>query len=429
MRKRVIGSIILSSIVAGVLFSGCGGSNNPSPITKPNKQEDKVDSAMIQIETANGSRQSVDPVKGGTVTIARNNDGTKNVAAVVHGELNKCTDVTSDDDEDGVVCGPKKGIKYVFQADFGKLGGSDINGNPADGGFLLFDALTYYNDAKYETPVDGNKSENRIQEVYIPSNYITLTDELKNASVDAQYDAMREYLADLCNMQCLVDENANNPYFSDTKKEGEFVATYAMWFTRGTGEAALKEKFESGDYSDLEYLAVEFPLTIEQVDNNSSKLRFTVPKDAQVIFRGKKHGKSAKSVTTTNDVIDSVLHESQDYVDPNFTINMAKYFDKLIEKGEAGDVAEFAKEILVENAQHPWPVKIYGTLHEKKDDGSYDRAFIRNPGKFYADWFNMTEDSSPYAGAYKADSATDDNRPRQAIKFNIVYPGGDYNKL
>lgn len=435
MNKSIILSVTTSALLAGtLLFTGCFGSSDSSsggvqgPDTSnetPDKGASDENSAYIKIKTETGRTSSVNPATGGTVVIRNNDDGTKNVATVVRSELNECANQTTDGDHDGVICGPKKGVTYVFQSDFGKLGPIDNDSNTPDGGVLLFDALTAYNGTVYNTPVDGNKSENRIQEVYIPANYIVLTDDAKQGTIDQQYEIMREYLANVCNMQCMADENSNNPYFTNGKTKGRFVATYVMWFTKGYGEDYLKQKFASGDTNDLEYLAVEFELDVEKMSSDSKKLKFSSPAGSKVVFIGKKAGDTGKVVETTNDVINSVIHQSQDYVHPSFTINMAKYFDKLIAKGDSKGVSDFAKEILVENAQHPWPVKIYGTLHEIKDDGSFDRSFVRNPSKMDATLFGLTTSGIAYSNAYDADPAN----AVQAIKFNIVYPGGQYNKL
>ncbi len=432
MKKRVFTSVAASAVLAGVLvLSGCG--NSSSGTTGGNTAGDGGTSggagnasAEIRIQTGSGQVVSVDPATGGTVVVGRNNDGTQNVATVVRGELNDCATATSDPDGDGIICGPKEGVTYVFQTDFGALGPVDNNISTPDGGALLFDALTVYGSNTTNTPVEGNVSENRIQEVYIPANYLKTTDDFKAKPVNEQYEAMKKYLENVCNMQCMAAENDNNPYFKDGKTEGEFLATYVMWFTRGTGEDTLKQQFASGNADNLEYLLVQFPLKVTQEDNNSSKLRFTVPADADVVFGGKKAGagQTKLTVTTKNDVINSVLHESQNYVHPNFTINMAKYFNKLIAKGEGENVADYAKEILVENAQHPWPVKIYGVLHEKKSDGTYDRSFIRNPGKVNGMLFNIFNGSNVFGETGDADKSA-----VPAIKFNIVYPGGNYNNL
>jgi len=84
-----------------------------------------------------------------------------------------------------------------------------------------------------------------------------------------------------------------------------------------------------------------------------------------------------------------------------------------------------AKSILVENAQHPWPVKIYGTLHEINDDGTFQRSFVRNPGKLNASTFNLDNASIPYSSAYGA--GVEDKTAVKAMEFCIVYPGGEYN--
>ena len=427
-------SIVTSTFITSVvLFTGCFNGSDSSVSNGASQgngsggqNANTSNSAYIHIETENGTRNSVNPVVGGTVVIRNNNDGTNNVATVVRGELNECANQTSDDDNDGVVCGPKKGVTYVFQSDFGKLGPIDNDPNTPDGGVLLFDAKTAYNGVVYDTPVDGNQSENRIQEVYIPANYIVLNDAAKQGTIDQQYETMRQYLANVCNMQCMADEPDNNPYFTNGKTKGRFVATYVMWFTKGYGEDYLKQKFATGDTSDLEYLAVEFELDVEKMSADSKKLKFSSPAGSPVVFVGKKAGDTGRIVETTNDVINSVIHQSQDYVHPSFTINMAKYFDKLIAKGDSKGVSDFAKAILVENAQHPWPVKIYGTLHEIKDNGDFDRSFVRNPGKMDAELFGLTTNGIAYSNAYNADA---NKSAVQAVKFNIVYPGGNYNKL
>lgn len=440
MKKRVLTSVAASAVVLGTLvLSGCGGSsdNGSNPGTQ-GPGNGNGNSAEIRIETGSGT-VAVDPATGGVVAVNRNNNSsaggsnyTPTAVVVPSPGLNECANATSDSDGDGIICGPKAGVTYIFQSDFGKLGGptgngdSDGNASTPDGGVLLYDALTKYNGQTFDTPVDPNLGENRIQEVYIPANYIKTTDDFSNKSTDEQYNAMRAYLANVCNMQCFAAENNEtdsfNPYFTDGKEKGKFVATYVMHFTRGTGEAALMEKFKT-DKTDLEYLTVSFELDVERVDQNSSKLRFSVPANTPVTFGAKKHGEGALYVETTNIDLNSIVHQTVD-ADHALTINMAKYFDKLIAKGEAQGVADFAKAILVENAQHPWPVKIYGTLHEMKDDGTFERSFVRNPGKLDGDLFGLTT-----SGAYKDAFNNDPEHKAKAEKFNIVYPGGDYNKL
>ncbi len=432
MKRKVLTSVTASAAVLGALvLSGCGGSNNGNG-NGSNPPAGNDNSAQIRIQTGNGT-VAVDPTTGGTVLINRNNDAgsgsqVANVATVVHSELNNCADATSDDNGDGIICGPKDGVTYIFQSDFGKLGGptgngdSDGNASTPDGGVLLYDALTKYNGTTFDTPVDPNIGENRIQEVYIPTNYIKTTDAFKTKTVDDQYAAMRDYLANVCNMQCFAAEPNNNPYFTNGKTEGRFVATFVMHFTRGTGEDTLMQKFKT-DTTDLEYLTVSFELDVAQVDGNSSKLRFSSPADTPVTFGAKKHGESGLIVNTSNVALNSIIHQTTD-ADSAVTINMAKYFDKLIAKGDSLGVADKAKELLVENAQHPWPVKIYGTLHEIKDDGSYERSFVRNPGKLDADLFGLTQ-----GGAYKDAFNNDPDHKAKADKFNIVYPGGHYNSL
>ncbi len=429
MKRRVLTSIAASVVVIGALaLSGCGSSTKTeipeTPDTNPTPSQDT--SVNIKIKTESGTKE-VDPRTGGTVVINRNNtNNTNTVATVVHSELNECASV--DTSGSGVKCGPKSGVTYVFQSDFGKLGPVDNDPTTPDGGVLLYDALTEYNGVTFDTPVEGNQSENRIQEVYIPANYIVLGDDDADKSVNEKYEMMREYLANVCNMKCFAQEDnasmSNNPFFVDGKDEGKFVATFVMHFTRGTGEDTLMQKFNSGDKTDLEYLTVTFELDVKKESADSRKLRFTSPAGSAVTFGAKKAGEGGLTVTTTNDVINSVLHETPVDLDNALTINMAKYFDKLIAKGDALGVSGIAKEILVENAQHPWPVKIYGTLHEITDSG-YDRSFVRNPAKLNASLFGLDDPASEYKDAFNAD----ENKKGQAIKFNIVYPGGDYNKL
>ncbi len=445
MKRKILTSIVASTVLVGTMaLTGCGGSSTPkdgnTTGNNPGGSTGNSRSGMINIATATGSVVSVDPSIGGTVIIESSNSSTEStnstnsVATVVTSSLNDCANATSDADGDGVICGPKAGVTYVFQSDFGKLGPIDNNKSTPDGGALLYDARTYFGGALHQGPIEGNKAENRIQKVYIPTNYIKLTDALKGASVDQQYAAMRNYLANICNMQSMSNENESNPFFDTNtsspthKTEGKFVATYVMHFTRGTGEKALMEKFKTNK-TDLEYLAVSFELDVKEVDGNSSKLQFTSPVGSKVTFYGKKHGEGALIAETDNDVINSVLHTSHKYVDSGFTINMAKYFDKLIAKGNALGLADYAKEILVENAQHPWPVKIYGTLHEINADGTYDRSFVRNPAKLDAALFGLTQGGT-YKDAFINDAAHMYERGyAQAMKFAIVYPGGNYNKL
>jgi len=438
MKKRVLTSVTASAVLlSGILFTGCFNSSHNPGAGNPGAGNPGDNSAMIQIQTENGTRQ-VNPQTGGTVVVARNNNGTNNVATVLHSELNNCASATTDPDQDGIICGPKPGVTYVFQSDFGKLGGSTGDGdldndvNTPDGGILLYDAQTYYNGTLYPTPLEGNASENRIQSVYIPTNYLKVTDDFKTKTLDEQYSAMHNYLESMFNMQCIATENnsscCDNPYFADGKTKGSFVATYVMWFTRGQDAHNLQNQFNDGNYTDLEYLSVEFQLDVEQVDGNSSKLRFTSPQGTKVVFGGKKAGGNALVVTIDNDVINSVLHTSHPYVDSAFAMNVAKYFDKLIAKGDSIGVGDYAKGILVDNAQHPWPVKIYGTLHEINDDGSFQRSFVRNPGKLNATTFNLDHAGIPYSSAY-SDDPHEDPTAVKSMQFCIVYPGGDYNKL
>ena len=232
MKKRVLTSVTASAVLlSGILFTGCfNSSHNPGAgnpgAGNPGAGNPGDNSAMIQIQTENGTRQ-VNPQTGGTVVVARNNNGTNNVATVLHSELNNCASATTDPDQDGIICGPKPGVTYVFQSDFGKLGGSTGDGdldndvNTPDGGILLYDAQTYYNGTLYPTPLEGNASENRIQSVYIPTNYLKVTDDFKTKTLDEQYSAMHNYLESMFNMQCIATENnsscCDNPYFADGK--------------------------------------------------------------------------------------------------------------------------------------------------------------------------------------------------------------------
>ncbi len=429
MKRRVLTSIIASTVIVGALaLSGCGSNKSTNNGNNDGGGNDDGGgtpdtTVSIKIKTESGTKE-VDPRTGGTVVINRNNtNNTNTVATVVHSELNECKNVSTSGS--GVKCGPKAGTTYIFQSDFGALGPIDNDVNTPDGGVLLYDALTEHGGTRYDTPVEGNQDENRIQEVYIPSNYIVLGEDDASKSTDEKYALMHDYLENMGNMKCLFQEDnetmSNNPFFKDGKTKGEFVATFVMHFTRGTGEDTLMSKFASGDKSDLEYLTVTFKLDVEKVGN---KLRFTSPDGSDVVFGAKKHDNGGVTVVTENDVINSVLLESSDDSDSVLPINVAKYFDKVIAKGTALGIADYAKEILVENAQHPWPVKIYGTLHEIKD-GGYDRSFVRNPAKLDATLFGLDDAASPYKNAFNADA----NKKGQAIKFNIVYPGGNYNKL
>ncbi len=431
MKKRVLISIVLAGTL---ILGGCNNSVEP-PIDNSGAGlgglgGDTQDDSSIKVVTANGTTVSV---PAGSATTVSRGDNTR--TSVVHSELNECADKTTGSP---VVCGPKEGITYVFQSDFGSLGGAitglgdlDNDASTPDGGVLLFDALTAYNGTVFDTPLEGNPQENRIHEVYIPTNYIVLSDTAKTDSVNQRYEYMRTYLANVCNIQCMAAEPENNPYFDDgnnstplnnNREAGKFLATYVMHFTRGVGELDLLEQFKT-DTTNLEYLTVSFELDVERVDGNSSKLRFSSPANTPIVLRAKKVGQLGVQVETSNLSINSILHPSQGYVNSAFSINMAKYFDKLIEKGESIGVADYAKEILVENFTNPWPVKIYGTLHEMKN-GSFERSFVRNPAELNATLFGLDMTGS-HAPAY---SLTNGNT-NQAIKFNIVYPGGVYNKL
>ncbi len=427
MKKR----ILISTILAGVLIlTGCGNSsegNNLGNLGNDGNGSDGSD-GTFKILTDTGSQVTVDPTGGATVIVNRNNPVPSSVT-VVRAHLNECNGV--DTLGSRVACGPKSGVTYTFSTDFGKLGLLDNLASTPDGGALLYAAQTEYGGAKYVTPLEPNAVENRIQEVYIPSNYIVLDDMAKDDSINEKYEYMKEYLANAFNMKCFIVEPDNNPYFTNGKTTGKFVATYVMHFTRGIGESTLLEQFKTNT-TNLEYLTVSFELDVTQVDGNSSKLRFSSQANTPVVFGGKKVGESAIQIVTTNLNLNSVLNVT-DTVDSDnmMSMNVAKYFNKLIAKGDSIGVADYAKSILVENALNPWPVKIYGTLHEINSNATYQRSFVRNPAELNASLFNldMLDNSgnyvSPYAGAYKLDR----NNTNQAMKFNIVYPGGVYNNL
>jgi len=440
-------SILISVILAGALIlGGCRNSVEPPAVNidngsnnddigddNPGELGGDSNDSSIKVVTANGTTVSV---TAGTATTVDRGDNTR--ASVVHTELNECADKTTGSP---VVCGPKEGVTYVFQSNFGSLGGAitgqgdlDNNASTPDGGALLFDALTAYNGTVFDTPLEGNPQENRIHEVYIPTNYIVLSDAAKSANVSQQYEYIRTYLANVFNMQCMMSEDKNNPYFhdfntstplNDNRETGKFLATYVMHFTKGAGEADLLEQFKT-DTANLEYLTISFELDIDRVDGNSSVLRFTSPADTPIVLRAKKAGQLGIQVQTSNLSINSVLNPSQNYVHNSFSVNMAKYFDKLIAKGESIGVADYAKDILVENSTNPWPVKIYGTLHEINDDGSFKRSFVRNPAELNASLFGL-DMIGPHSAAYLRTNGN--GNTNQAMKFNIVYPGGVYNKL
>ncbi len=419
MKKRVL----ISTILAGILiFTGCGNSSegNSNIVNFGGGLDDS--NGTFKILTDTGSQVTVDPTGGATVIINRNN-AVPSAVTVVRAHLNECNGV--DTLGSRVACGPKSDVTYTFSTDFGALGPLDNLASTPDGGALLYAALTEYNGTKYVTPLEPNQVENRIHEVYIPSNYIVLDDMAKDDSVDEKYEYMKEYLANAFNMKLFIVEPPNNPYFINGKTTGKFVATYVMHFTRGTGESTLLEQFKT-DTTNLEYLTVSFTLDVTQVDGNSSKLRFSSPANTPVVFGGKKAGGSSIQIVTTNLSLNSVLNVTDTVNSDNLvSMNVARYFDKVIAKGENLGVADYAKEILVENALNPWPVKIYGTLHEINSDASYQRSFVRNPAELNASLFNLDNLLSPYAGAY----ALTNGNTNQAMKFNIVYPGGVYNNL
>ncbi len=455
MRKRVL----LSAMLAGVLvLSGCESKDVPGAPGAETPDTETPDT--VSIKTGNGTTVTVDPVKGGTVVINRDNtSGKNNVATVVRSELKKCAEVdTSLVNTPGIACSPKEGVTYIFGTDYGRLGPVDEDKDTVDGGVLLKYALTEFGGKKFPTPVEGNASENRIQEVFIPTNYIRLNDAAiaANLSVDEKYELIKKELEDVCNMKCQSGENANNPFFgvnthidgtpgglssdgdgSDVTT-GKFIATYVMHFTRGTGEKLLMEQYASNNYSNLEYLTVSFELDVTkagQINDNGTMrdiLRYTTRENTPVVFGAKKHDSAGGGlvVVTENLNMNEVMNLTNvEDSDNTWTINMAKYFNKLIAKGEAVGVADYAKEILVENATNPWPVKIYGTLHRVTESGGVytntdatKRSYVRNPSNFDPSLFGLTA-TGPHADVYSSKKA--DN---QAIKFNIVYPLGAYNK-
>jgi len=461
MKRKVLTSIVASTVLVGAMvISGCG-SNSSTPVaggsnaggsnaggsnaggsnTGGSNTPGVSRNGMVNIATATGSQQ-VDPATGGTVVVNRNSD---TVAKVLHAELNKCAN--ADTLGTGVACGPKKGVTYIFQSDFGKLNGLNPETNGTyNGGALLFDALTQYTDPStgetqtYNTPNDTAGESNRLSEVYIPSNYIMLTDMAKQKTKAEQYDMMLSYLNEVCNMKCLYAENQNNPYFdmntsSPTyKPSGRFVATYVMQFTRGTGEKTLNEEFAKGDVSDLEYLTVSFELDVNKATGG---LQFVSPAGSKIYFSGKKAGQGGFSAVAENHELNLFLHPTGDDADNMPTVNLMKYFNKyLVSQTGALDVThqyaamEMVRDMLVENLQHPWPIKVYGSLHEIKDPAGtapthFDKAFIRNPSTFDASLYNLDLPANPYAGAFTGE----DNRITPAQKINIVYPGGDYNTL
>ncbi len=449
MQRRIWTSVITSAVVAGTLtFTGCGSSSSSTTVNEPGTDapatETPASTAEIRIETGNGEVVAVDPIDGGTVVIRTNTDGTQDVATVLPSELNECASAT-DDNGTGIICGPKADVTYSFASAFGALGPVDDNASTPDGGVLLYDGWTTYDGVQKTVPVEGNATENRIETVYIPANYIKVTEEFKTKPINEQYDAMREYLANMGNIKAFATEDANttccnNPYFDENKTKGSFVATFVMQFSRGIAQDTLAAEFADSKLDNLEYLAVSFRLDVEQVDGNSSKLRFSVPEGSKIDFFAKKHGagNGALVVTTDNIDLNSIVHETST-VDDAVTINMAKYFDKLIAKGDAEGVSTFAKEILVENAQNPWPVAVYGTLHEVNPDGTAldgnaSRSFVRNPAKLDGKLFGLT--NGTYGDVFNVDEEAKDKDnntyPRgfaQAVKFCIVYPGDAYNEL
>lgn len=455
MRKK----ILLSAMLAGVLvLSGCESKDAPVvpvPVTGTGDQTPVPDrnDVAIKIVNDNGDTVVVDPTQGGTVIINRDNSSDKNnVATVVRAELKKCAEIdTSLVNTPGIACSPKKGVTYIFGTDYGRLGPVDNDKTTPDGGVLLKYALTEYEGVKYKTPIEGHPSENRIQEVFIPANYIRLNDAAiaANLSVDEKYELIKKELEDVCNMKCQSGENKNNPYFGVNNVDGDesnvttgkFIATYVMHFTRGVGEKKLLEDYEKNNWENLEYLTVSFELDITEggnIDSNNGDstklLKYTTRPGTPVVFGAKKHNSGSGSaglvVVTENIDINQVMNltDVKDS-DNTFTINMAKYFNKLIAKGEGAGVANYAKTILVENATNPWPVKIYGTLHRVTESGGVytntdatKRSYVRNPSNFDPELFGLTQ-AGPYMNVY-----SDNKSENQAIKFNIVYPLGAYNK-
>jgi hypothetical protein len=446
-------------MLAGVLvLSGCESKDAPVTPNPGTQNPTADDSGKVSIKTGNGASVTVDPTKGGTVVINRDN-GKNNVASVVRAELKKCAEIDGSlVNTPGIACSPKEGVTYIFGTDYGRLGPVDNLPNTVDGGVLLKYAFTEFDGKKFPTPVEGNASENRIQEVFIPTNYIRLNDAAiaANLSVNEKYELIKKELEDVCNMKCQSGENANNPFFGvNTHKSGvpggessdgdgsdvttgKFIATYVMHFTRGTGEKTLLAQYAAGNYSNLEYLTVSFELDVTkaaQFDDNGTMrdmLRYTSREGTPVVFGAKKHDSVGGGlvVVTENININQVANLTNVAdSDDTWTINMAKYFNKLIAKGEAVGVADYAKAILVENATNPWPVKIYGTLHRVTESGGAytntdptKRSYVRNPSNFDPHLFGLTA-VGPHKDVYSEKAGN------QAIKFNIVYPGGVYNKL
>ncbi len=442
MKKSI--SVIASSVILGGLLAGCGNSSNGSTSSTSSSSSSSSSSSTTSggidptVSSSSGGVVIRTPtggvtvgVTGGTVVTRSNSDGTDEVASVVHSELNECTDATTLGSR--VACGPKAGVTYVFQSDFAKLGPVDNDPNTPDGGVLLYDAQTAYNGTLHPTPNEGDPDAQRIEAVYIPTNYIVLDDQVAgdNSTVNEKYDYMREYLDDVFNMKCMFQEYDNNvsseAFFDENKTEGRFVATYVMQFTRGIAASTLDGEFESGNVDNLEYLAVSFEIDVRK--NSANLFRFTTPAGTPISFYGKKHGENAVQVDSTNVVINSIEHAADlDDADDVIAVNMARYFDKLIAKGDSIAISDYAKEILVENALNPWPVKIYGTLHEitssVNDPIVAARSFVRNPAKLDASLFNLNV-TGPYMNAFNSDQ----DEKANAQKFILVYPGGVYNQL
>ena len=243
-------------------------------------------------------------------------------------------------------------------------------------------------------------------------------------------------------MQCLYAENENNPFFDTNashlatyKTEGTFIATYVMQFTRGIGEAELNKEFEEGNVDNLEYMTVSFPMRVKKVDDD---LQFTVDQNAKLYFAAKEHGKGGLAATTPNLFENLFLHPAGTNVTDSPTVNLMRYFDKYMVQAQNGtnvyQIGAMMKRMLVDNLQHPWPIKIYGTLQEVTEGDAmaanpanlkFDDAFVRNPSKIDATLFALDNDANPFADAFKGAA----NRKVPAQKINIVYPGGDYNKL
>ena len=413
---------ILILIATMFMCTACGHNNHQNQITE-DQVETQTPTNMIVIGTQSGP-VAIDPETNDTVIIRSANatNPTNDVAVILHPELNKCGEDDIDENGDGIICGPKN-VFYGAQLDFGKLGVKDNNISTPDGGVLLYDAFVVNGDGEYTgLPLEGNRSENRIQAVYIPSNYVHTTDAFKAKSIDEQYQLLHDNLVNKFSVQFMISENndslCNNPYFTDDNNTGRFIATCAVLFTEGQSMQSLQEKFDMGNYLDLEYLTVEFEVDVKK--GNSGNLIFSIPVDSNVTFGGKLQNTGGVSVTTTNNTLKLRTYVNHSYVHPNFSINLAEYIDGAIKHVDTLGIGNFAKDILVRNIQQPAPVKIFTTLHEIKENGEYARSFVRNPGKLDASLFGLTW--GPYGNAYSKD-----NNLSNALETIIVYPIGKYN--